>query len=164
MSDSYTPLQVYYADDPWRVLVVCLMLNLTSRRQVGPVLDGFFDRWPSPERLCNGDPREIARYLEKLGLGEQRTDRLIRMSRDFIDVDMRLGSTDEFQRGEILSMHGCGEYAADAYEIFCLGNIELEPTDRVLRDYVVEKRLEDHARRGFRRDPSGGGTDGGGPT
>lgn len=34
---------------PWRVLVVCILLNRTQGAQARPVLEEFLRRWPTPE-------------------------------------------------------------------------------------------------------------------
>lgn len=125
---EYIPIQHVYRTDPWRVLVVCALLNLTSREQVMPLVAGLFDQWPGPKDMECAGP-ELEEYLRPLGLSEQRAKRLRLMAHDY-------------QRAEVLSrtivqkIHGCGQYAADSFEIFCRGNLNITPSDGVLADYV----------------------------
>lgn len=43
-------------------------------------------------------------------------------------------------RKEILSLYGCGEYAADAYQIFIQCNIHIKPNDTYLCNYIDYQR------------------------
>lgn len=133
-STPYTPLQHYYADAPWRVVVVCICLNMTSRRTVGPLLDGLFDRWPTPYDMACARIDLIEEYLQALGFTKQRPRILKQMSQFWF---MSWGNDGApTTREEIKALPGCGEYAADAVSIFCWGHNPATVDDRVLREWI----------------------------
>jgi methyl-CpG-binding domain protein 4 len=127
-SDAYVPLQAQYGSAPWRVLVVCALLNLTSRDQVRPVLGELFDRWPHPEAMALAGP-DFEEFLRPLGLAEQRARRLRRMSEEFMGLEVLSG-------WHVEQLHACGSYSGDAFRIFCQGDLACRPGDRVLKAYV----------------------------
>jgi methyl-CpG-binding domain protein 4 len=119
-------IQERYFPDRWKMLVCCLMLNLTSHRQVKPIIDGFFDRWPSPKDASDADELEMKEYLKSLGMYNKRAKTIIKMSRQF-----QAG----FARAK--DLYGCGKYADDSDAIFYLGRWrETDPTDGALKRYV----------------------------
>ena len=119
-------IQERYFPDRWKMLVCCLMLNLTSHRQVKPIIDGFFDRWPSPKDASDADELEMKEYLKSLGMYNKRAKTIIKMSRQF-----QAG----FSRAK--DLYGCGKYADDSDTIFYLGRWrETDPTDGALKRYV----------------------------
>lgn len=110
----------------WHILVSCLMLNCTSRRQVEKVIRPFFDKWPTPEDLLKADLQEVKRIISPLGFGQRRSETLVKLATAFIKDDW----TDARQ------LPGVGEYAGRAYDIFCRGIIGSEPPkDHALVDY-----------------------------
>lgn len=129
MGDPYVPLQAGYASAPWRVLVVCALLNLMSRDQVRPILQGLFALWPTAEVMADADYAHLEEYLRPLGLSEQRTRRLMRMSTEFKELNLLSG-------WHVEQLFACGKYAADSFRVFCQGDISQLPGDRVLREYV----------------------------
>ena len=109
--------------------------------------DEDVERWQAEKlaELERGDlvvestpEREVA--LEPVGLSNRRIRFLREMSGQWVESDMsqRRNPT----RGEITKLSGCGEYAADAVQIFCNGDLTTDPTDRVLLAYVNERRTE----------------------
>ena len=65
------PLQAVlwrHRQDPWRPMVACMLLNMTSRRQVDEVWPELFDRWPTARDMADGDPLRQADVLDPLGL------------------------------------------------------------------------------------------------
>jgi len=129
---TYTPLQVRYISDPWRVLVVSMLLNLTSRDHVRPVLEPLFERWPSAQAMAGANVEQLERVLRPTGLQAQRAVRLVRMSHEFIKMPV----LSTFHVGHL---PGCGLYAADSFRVFCQGDYRTPVGDRVLAEYVKEK-------------------------
>lgn len=121
-----------YRTDPWRVLVVCALLNLTAREQVWSIIEDFFDRWPGPTDTEAAGP-ELEEFLQPLGLGAQRARRLRGMAVDYLRAE-------ELSRTIIQQLHGCGQYAADSFDIFCRGDYALRPSDTVLAEYADRRR------------------------
>lgn len=110
----------------WEVLVGCIMLNKTDRRQARPVLVELLVRWPTPEEMAAADPGEMFEMIKDCGLGRRRTDAL------------RSVSTQWATGARPPGMKWCGKYADDSYKIFCEG-IPVAPeevTDGELAGYL----------------------------
>jgi methyl-CpG-binding domain protein 4 len=123
---DYPLIQEKYFPDRWKMLVCCLMLNLTSHRQVKPLIDGFFERWPNAEAAENADEGEMKEYLKSLGMYNKRAKTIIKMSKQF-----QTG----FSRAK--DLFGCGKYADDSDTIFYLGKWQdVTPTDGALKRYI----------------------------
>jgi len=118
--------KVYH--DPWKVFVVCIFCNLTRRTEAEPYMWEFFSRWPTPHDASRANHQELSTLIAPLGLANRRANTLIKMSHDYLgkrwDHDPRC-------------LHGIGQYAYDAYQIFCLcrwASIP-EPKDGALKKY-----------------------------
>ncbi|XP_057532276.1 uncharacterized protein LOC130810289 [Amaranthus tricolor] len=107
----YNLLQEDHAYDPWRVLVICMLLNITTGPQVKKVLSLFFDVCPNAEAAVNSDIIRIASVIQTLGLQRKRAAMIQRFSTEYLCDDWT----------HVTQLHGIGKYAADAYAIFCTG-------------------------------------------
>lgn len=134
MSSQRTPrgpspfglIQEELRDDPWRLLIACICLNLTNIRQVRPVIVGLFEAYPSPELVVGGSEVQIAGLIRTLGLHNRRARSIVRMSQAYV-----MGFTD------VRQLPGVGKYAADSHRIFCEGRLDdVEPTDKKLLKYL----------------------------
>lgn len=120
--------------DEWLVLVSCMMLNQTSRKQVEKVFPGFVKRWPKPINLLHSPRSEIVEACKTLGFANRRTDNLFKMSEKFV--------ASPWQHARELP--GVGPYAARAWEIFCLGIVGDEPPkDHALIKYWIWRKKHD---------------------
>ena len=128
-------IQERYFPDRWKMLVCCLMLNLTSHKQVNPIIDGFFKRWPNALKASEADELEMKEYLKSLGMYNKRAKTIIKMSKQFIE-----GFSQPKQ------LYGCGKYASDSDLIFYQGRWkEVEPTDGALKRYIrFMKKIENN--------------------
>lgn len=128
-------IQERYFPDRWKMLVCCLMLNLTSHKQVNPIIDGFFERWPNALKASEADELEMKEYLKSLGMYNKRAKTIIRMSKQFLE-----GFSQPKQ------LYGCGKYASDSDLIFYQGRWkEVEPTDGALKRYIrFMKKIENN--------------------
>jgi methyl-CpG-binding domain protein 4 len=130
---SYSPpvphfglLQEQFLASEWQVLVACIMLNCTTRKQVEKVIYRFFERWPTPEALVEAQRDDVVPLIRSLGFGNRRFDRLHRFSREFIDVP--------WHEPDVL--HAVGKYAHDCWRVLFKGDWEqVEPDDHALVDY-----------------------------
>lgn len=123
----YNLIQEHVQDDPWRVFVVCIFCNLTKRVEAEPLMWKFFEKWPTALDASRAQIEEVRDLIKDLGLGERRSNTLIRMSRDYLGWD----------RSEPKDLYGIGDYAAAAYKIFCehaWASIP-EPKDGALKNY-----------------------------
>tara|TARA_Y100000004_G_scaffold97851_1_gene109569 strand:+ start:1582 stop:2013 length:432 start_codon:yes stop_codon:yes gene_type:complete len=126
-------LQEIYRDNPWQMLVCCILLNLTHRRQVDTVREELFSKWPTPEKMMHANETELAELLKPLGFYNKRARTLIKMSKQWVTNDptwIHVGD-----------LPGIGEYAMDSWEIFQMENIPKNPDvvqDKVLKQYIKE--------------------------
>jgi methyl-CpG-binding domain protein 4 len=110
----------------WNILVACLMLNCTSRRQVEQVMPEFMRRWPTAADVAAADTSDLTEVIRSLGFGNRRANNLQALARAFLSG----GWTDSRDLPHI------GEYAGRAHDIFCRGIIGSEPpNDHALTDY-----------------------------
>ena len=121
-------LQEIYLTDPWKMLVCCMLLNLTNRKQVDTVREELFTRYKTPKDMMNADHRELANILKPLGLYNRRATSLRLMSAGYING---FKSVDE--------LYGIGQYAKDSWEIFQNNNLNVKPRDKVLQEYLRQE-------------------------
>jgi len=123
----YTLLQEIYNEHPWRMLVCCIMLNCTSRRQVDGVRDEFFCEYPTPDEAARANPAEMAEIIASLGFKNKRANTIIQFSKDWVTREWL----------EPNELYGIGKYGQDSWEIFQKGNLNVLPTDGVLAQYLA---------------------------
>jgi adenine-specific DNA glycosylase len=123
----YLLLQEIYHEHPWRVLVCCIFLNCTKRAQVDGIRDEFFRRYPDPDSVISADSLEMAELIAPLGFKNKRTSTIKRFSCDWKAKEWI----------EPKELYGIGKYAQDSWEIFQKGNLNVEPTDGVLKKYLA---------------------------
>ena len=118
-------LQEVYQADPWKMLICCILLNLTHRRQVDKVRDKLFTRYPTAVQMAFAIEDELSEMLKPLGFYNKRAVTLKRMSLEYVR-----GFTDVNQ------LYGVGKYATDSWEIFQNNNTDVQPEDDVLKEYL----------------------------
>lgn len=119
-------LQQEFQHDPFKMLTACIMLNQTSNRHVRKVIYDFFDRWPTPQAVVEADPDDIREAIRPLGFYNIRTKRIQKFAHEYIEKTFTSAH----------ELHGIGKYANDSYEIFIKGNLNVQPTDRILLAYL----------------------------
>lgn len=108
------------------ILVSCVMLNQTSRKQVEGVWPTFVSRWPTPEAFLQADINEVRNIIKALGFANRRTENLVKMTQRFIAGEWK----------HARELPGIGEYGARMWEIFCRGEIgKTPPKDHALTKY-----------------------------
>ncbi len=128
----YQLLQEIYNEHPWRMLVCCIMLNCTSRKQVDQVRDQFFKKYPDANSAKDADSTEMSELISILGFKNKRANTLIRFSKDWVTSGWI----------EPIELYGIGKYGQDSWEIFQKGNLQVEPTDGVLHKYLAWAKLQ----------------------
>ena len=123
-------LQEIYLTDPWKMLVCCMLVNLTNRIQVDTVRDKLFNVYPTPQDMMRAKHSDLVDIIKPLGLYNTRADRLIKMSEGYVKG---FKSVDE--------LYGIGQYAKDSWEIFQNKNNNIKPTDKVLQEYLRQEAL-----------------------
>lgn len=112
--------------DEWRILVSCLLLNMTTRKQVDRVIDKLFLKYPDAESLASATNEDLYDIVKSLGLANKRVKTLKRFSKEYISKDWQAP----------IELYGCGKYANDAWRIFCAGEWnEVSPQDHALNNY-----------------------------
>ncbi len=122
----YNLLQESLWPNEWRVLVSCLLLNLTTRKQVEKVIDDLFLKYPEPESMAQANEGELKDIIRTLGLANKRVKTLKRFSQEYLTKSWKMP----------IELYGCGKYANDAWRIFFRGDWKaVEPNDHALNDY-----------------------------
>ena len=127
----YNLLQEIYIDDPWKIMVCCMLLNQTTRRQVDGIRNEFFSKWSDPELMTTADPKEVSALLYSLGFYNKRAKALIQMSKDWQNKDWR----------RPIELHGIGKYAQDSWDIFVEGKLPNRVEDHILSKYVEWRKI-----------------------
>ncbi|XP_061371917.1 methyl-CpG-binding domain protein 4-like protein [Gastrolobium bilobum] len=119
-------LQEDHVHDPWRVLVICMLLNRTTGRQVKKVLPKLFKLCPDARSCTRVSNEVISEIIKSLGFRNKRALMLRRFSEEYL----------EERWTHVTQLHGVGKYAADAYAIFCTGKWDrVRPADHKLNEY-----------------------------
>jgi methyl-CpG-binding domain protein 4 len=133
MNHKWTPprspfglLQEDLWPNEWMILISCMMLNQTSRKQVERVLPEFAKRWPTPGQFIRANRVEIYEVCRSLGFANKRSDNMMKMTHEYLAAPWQ----------HARDLYGIGEYGARSWEIFCQGIIGDEvPNDHALTDY-----------------------------
>ena len=115
----------------WKMLICCILLNLTKRQQVDGVRHELFSKYPNEYKMMEADENELSEILKPLGLYRKRAQTLIKFSWMWVN-----GFTD------VMELHGIGQYAKDSWEIFQMNNMDVTPTDKVLLEYLHQEQNE----------------------
>lgn len=124
---KYGLIQEELKQSPWHMLIACMMLNLTSIKQVRPVIERFFRRWPTHDVLNESHVDELSCMLHPLGMYNRRAHAIIQMSKQYVTwngIDPRC-------------LYGVGQYGYDSYMIFVNDDRSIVPHDRRLLEYVA---------------------------
>ena len=113
-------------ESEWIIIIVCMMLNCTTRKQVERILPEFRRRWPTPKDFAESSPDDVRELIKPLGFANRREANLRKMTVMYITASW----------SHAKELPGVGDYAAAAWEIFCAGTIPSEcPNDHALTQY-----------------------------
>jgi len=116
-------------ENVWQHMVGVICLNQTGRKKVKKVLPSFFDKFPTPEDLLQSNKEEIATHLQELGMKYVRSNRIWRMTEDYLYWDGE----------DATELFGIGKYGSDSYEIFYKNKIPKGVRDKELQRYIREE-------------------------
>jgi len=147
INPQYSPfglIEELFLDDPWKLLVSTICLNVTTRAQVDVVLYQFLQRWPDAITTANANWEEICQIITPLGLGTKRAKGLIRFSTEWVQLTRDF---DPFKltEKEVKSLYGIGQYGWTAYEVFILRRLPKMVSDHALElfvEYQLGRKLE----------------------
>ena len=151
-------LEELFLDDPWKLFVSAIFLNKTNRAQVDGVLHRFLQEWPDAKSTAGeadfestpmeadaksttreGHREKISHVISCLGLGVKRAENLIKFSKDYLKLTSKSDPV-SLTKGQVMKLHGIGEYGWAAYEIFILKRL---PSKSVgLCDHVLQLYAE----------------------
>ena len=112
----------------WQHMVGVMCLNMTHRKQVKKVLPILFKKYPNAKAFLEGKSEDQEKLLQPLGMVHVRTQRLRRMSEDFLKWD----------RKDATDLYGIGKYGSDSYRIFYKNEKPKDVKDKELKRYLNE--------------------------
>ena len=118
-------IQHDYLDDPWKMLVCCILLNQTTNQQVRKVLDPLFELMPTPESCVSVDPLKISEIIKPTGFYNIKAARIQKLSQKWIE-----GFEDPRE------LPGVGKYAMESWDIFVNKKTDFTPSDKKLKMYL----------------------------
>lgn len=118
-------IQEDYKDDPWKILVCCILLNQTNNKQVRPLIREFFLKWPNSFSIDKENASSISDFIKSTGFQNIKAKRIKEFSKVWC-----LGERDP------LKFPGIGKYGLEAWNIFVLNRFNFIPTDKKLRMYL----------------------------
>jgi A/G-specific adenine glycosylase len=92
--------------DPYRLLVVEILLRQTRAETVAGFIVDFFEKYPTASSLASAPHSRLAEALRHLGLGEQRAAQLRLMAVAVRDTPI------ELRAEALLALPGIGRYSA----------------------------------------------------
>ncbi|KAD4887881.1 hypothetical protein E3N88_19952 [Mikania micrantha] len=111
----YNLIQEDHIHDPWRVVAICILLNMTQGVQVRGVISDFFSLCPDAQTTTQVPVEMIEKLITPLGLQRVKSKRI----RNFSEAYLRDDWT------HIAQLYGVGKYAADAYAIFVTAGVNM---------------------------------------
>jgi methyl-CpG-binding domain protein 4 len=125
MEEREILIQEDYLDNPWKMMVCCILLNQTNNKQVRPILSSVFELITDPISTIGCEPERLAAVIKTTGFQNVKASRIIKLSQKWVD-----GFDDA------IDLPGIGKYGRDSWEIFVNGNVNLEVTDKKLDAYL----------------------------
>jgi len=144
----YETRQEIYRDDPFKMLMVCFMLNQTSHKQVDQVRSEFFEKYPTAKSLVEAEESDIASMIKPLGFYNRRAKAWKEFSAQWIRAVDHYGSALNIPLIDLEKMKGVGRYALDSWKVFQLFQYDTPVDDHVLNWYVdwAKKEVENFHR------------------
>ena len=113
----------------WQHMVAVICLNQTGRKKVKKILPSFFEKFPNPSALLQSNTQVIATLLQELGMKYVRSQRIWRMTQDYLKWD----------GDDATQLFGIGKYGSDSYRIFYKNEIPDNVQDKELKKYINGK-------------------------
>ena len=120
-------IQTHYLGDAWKIMISCILLNLTTNVQVRPVILRFFDQFPDPNSVTERSLNKIAEILKPTGFQNVKASRIIKFTQVWNSGERNPNN-----------FPGIGPYGRDAWKIFVEGKTDFSPCDKKLSLYLKE--------------------------
>lgn len=118
-------IQEEFVQDPWKIIVCCILLNQTSNLQVRPLISSFFKKWPDATSIIGENPDFVSLFIKSTGFQNIKAKRIKEFS-----VAWATGIRDPKK------FPGVGEYGRDAWRIFVENDLDFIPKDKKLKMYL----------------------------
>ena len=118
-------IQHDYLEDPWKMLICCILLNQTTNQQVRKVLDPLFELIPDPASCVSVDPLKISEIIKPTGFYNIKALRMQKLSKKWMEG---------FEHPRELP--GVGKYAMESWDIFVNNRTDFVPSDKKLKMYL----------------------------
>lgn len=118
-------IQEEYLDNPWKMMVCCILLNQTNNKQVRPILESVFGLIPNPNSAVECNPDSLATIIKTTGFQNVKASRIIKLSQKWVDG---------FEH--VSQLPGIGKYGVDSWDIFIGCDLSVIPTDKKLIGYL----------------------------
>lgn len=141
-TSPYATRQEEYRDDQWKMLMICMMLNQTSYKQVDKIRHEFFDRWPKAEAFLGSTDQDVIELIRPLGFYNRRNRAWRIFSQQWIEATEGMSDLRFLPLDVIAKFRGVGRYALDSWKVFQLYEYDTEVDDHVLTWYVDWAREE----------------------
>ena len=120
-------IQEDYLDNPWRMMVCCILLNQTNNKQVRPILESVFGFIPDPNSAMGCDQDKLATIIKTTGFQNVKASRIKKLSKKWVEGF-----------NEVEELPGVGKYGKESWDIFVNGNLDIDPTDKKLKKYLED--------------------------
>ena len=147
MTDDRLLQEILLERDPtgWRMLVGCMLLNQTTRKQVDQVWPTLFGKYPDAQSMKEARFEDVKAIVGRLGLGTRRARAIKTFSNQWVTMRQGTSVSSRHVRGVIVKshgFHGLGEYAADSWRIFVDGRVTWRPRDKELQAWLERQTPE----------------------
>jgi len=131
MTEREILIQEDYLDNPWKMMVCCILLNQTNNKQVRPILSSVFELIPTPISTIGCDPERLASVIKTTGFQNVKASRILKLSQKWIEG---------FEC--VTDLTGIGKYGLDSWNIFIKKDLTITTLDKKLKAYLeaVNKR------------------------
>lgn len=125
-TSPYNFMQEKYRHDKWQMLIICMMLNQTSFKQVNLVREEFFNKFPDAESLVSVTDEEVIQVIKPLGFYNKRCKMWKKFSQQWLENKWQ----------NVKELAGIGKYASDSWQIFQEYNYNIVVEDKELKKYL----------------------------
>lgn len=130
---TFPILQWDHRHDPFKLAVVCYLLNQTRGSSVRSVLEKVLDRFPTAAAMSEANQDQLEQMVRCLGFGHTRSRNLIRLAQDVVARPIsvqRLGQVKNYPGlWEMGGRPTVGRYSIDSFRIFALDILRGSDTD-----------------------------------
>lgn len=125
-------LQERFKEEPFKLLIGCILCNQTKGSHALPVLKKLFESYPTIELLSDSVYDDLVKILRPLGFQNRRAITLIKFSKAWITT---------LENDYLDDLPGVGKYAVDSYRLFVHNDWSIQPEDKELIAYMNRNKI-----------------------